>query len=63
MLRMLEQTNALGLGNSSAVYDLKAVNPNRKADVDDRTPAQLIELLGLKGHEVAAVLAALRALG
>lgn len=46
-----------------AVYDLKAVNPNRKADVDDRTPTQLIELIELKGQEVAAVLAALRALG
>lgn len=46
-----------------AVYDLKAVNPNRKADVDDRTPAQLLDLIELKGQEVAAALAALRALG
>ena len=46
-----------------AVYDLKAVNPNRKADVDDRTPSQLLDLIELKGQEVAAVLAALRALG
>ena len=27
----------------NAVYDLKAVNPNRKAEVDTRTPAELIQ--------------------
>ena len=46
----------------NAVYDLKAVNPNRKADVDRRTPAQLLDLIELKGREVADALARLRAL-
>lgn len=32
-----------------AVYDLKAVNPNKKADVDARTPGQLLDLIESKG--------------
>jgi type I restriction enzyme M protein len=43
-----------------AVYDLKAVNPNRKAESDTRTPAQLLDLIEMKGHEVAEAIAALR---
>ena len=46
----------------NAVYDLKAVNPNRKADVDRRTPAELLDLIEAKGREVAEALSALRAL-
>lgn len=46
----------------NAVYDLKAVNPNRKVEVDTRTPAELIDLIGAKGGEVAAALASLRSL-
>jgi type I restriction enzyme M protein len=46
----------------NAVYDLKAVNPNRKADVDRRTPAELLDLIEAKGREVAESLARLRAL-
>lgn len=45
-----------------AAYDLKAVNPNRKADVDRRTPAELLDLIEAKGREVAEALTALRAL-
>ena len=45
-----------------AVYDLKAVNPNEKAEVDTRTPAQLLDLIEVKGKEVNEALAALRAL-
>ena len=44
----------------NAVYDLKAVNPNRKADVDRRTPAELLDLIEAKGREVAQALAVLR---
>jgi type I restriction-modification system DNA methylase subunit len=44
----------------NAVYDLKAVNPNRKADVDSRTPAELLDLIEAKGREIAAALAILR---
>lgn len=46
-----------------AAYDLKAVNPNKKAEVDDRTPAQLLDLIDLKSKEVAEALSKLRALG
>lgn len=46
----------------NAVYDLKAVNPNRKADVDTRTPRQLLDLIDLKGKEVAEALSTLRAM-
>jgi len=43
-----------------AVYDLKAVNPHRKPDVDTRTPEELIAFIEAKGHEIAEALAALR---
>ncbi|MDX2197836.1 MAG: N-6 DNA methylase [Phycisphaerae bacterium] len=46
----------------NAVYDLKAVNPNRKANVDTRTPRQLLDLIDLKGKEVAEALSTLRAM-
>lgn len=46
-----------------AVYDLKAVNPNKKAEVDDRTPAELLDLIELRGREVTEALATLRAMG
>lgn len=46
-----------------SAYDLKAVNPNRKAEVDDRTPAQLLDFIEAQGKEVAAALAELRAMG
>lgn len=49
-------------GIESAVYDLKAVNPNRKAEVDHRTPAELLDLVEAKGREVAEALARLRAM-
>lgn len=44
----------------NAVYDLKAVNPNKQSDEDTRTPADLLDLIEAKGREVAAALAALR---
>jgi type I restriction enzyme M protein len=44
----------------NAVYDLKAVNPNRKAVVDTRTPAELLDLIEAKGREVTEALAILR---
>lgn len=46
----------------NAVYDLKAVNPNRKEAVDTRTPRQLLDLIDLKGKEVAEALSTLRAM-
>ena len=46
----------------NASYDLKAVNPNRKAVVDTRTPNELMDLIEAKGQEVAAALNRLRSL-
>jgi type I restriction enzyme M protein len=43
-----------------AVYDLKAVNPNKKPNVDTRTPEDLMDIIEAKGKEVAAALATLR---
>lgn len=44
-------------------FDLKAVNPNRKAVVDERTPEQILDEIEARGREVAAALAELRAKG
>jgi len=43
-----------------AVYDLKAVNPNRKAEVDTRTPEELLQVIEAKGREVVEALAVLK---
>ncbi len=43
-----------------AVYDLKAVNPHKKPNVDTRTPEDLMNIIEAKGKEVADALAALR---
>jgi type I restriction enzyme M protein len=43
-------------------YDLKAVNPNAKADEDTRTPEELLNLIEEKGREVSAAIAELRRL-
>lgn len=43
-----------------AVYDLKAVNPHRKPEVDTRTPEELIAFIEAKGREIAEALAALQ---
>ena len=37
----------------NAVYDLKAVNPHRKAEIDRRTPAELFDLVEATGLEIA----------
>ena len=43
-----------------AVYDLKAVNPNKKPKVDTRTPEELLDIIKAKGKEIAEALAVLR---
>lgn len=45
-----------------AVYDLKAVNPHRKPQVDERTPEELMAIIEAKGREIAGALAALRSI-
>jgi type I restriction enzyme M protein len=42
-------------------YDLKAVNPNRKVEVDERTPEEILDAIEAKGREVAEALVELRA--
>jgi type I restriction enzyme M protein len=46
-----------------AVYDLKAVNPHRKPDVDERTPEELMTIIEARGREISEALAALRQSG
>ena len=62
LLKEARQATNKAEGIESAVYDLKVVNPHRKAEVDQRTPAELLDLVEAKGREVAEALAALRAL-
>ena len=44
----------------NAVYDLKAVNPNKTSDTDTRTPEELLAIIEAKGKEIEAALALLR---
>lgn len=43
-------------------YDLKAINPNQRQNEDTRTPDELLDLIEVKGREVAEALASLRRL-
>ena len=43
-------------------YDLKAVNPNRKEEIDTRTPEELLDIIEQKGSEIQEALAMLRGL-
>ena len=45
-----------------AVYDLKAVNPNKQAEEDKRTPAELLDIIEAKGRDVVEALPQLRSL-
>lgn len=46
----------------AAVYDLKAVNPNAREDVDKRTPGEIIETIEAHGRTVDLALAKLKKL-
>jgi type I restriction enzyme M protein len=41
-------------------YDIKAVNPHARVDVDTRTPAELLDLIEQKGKEVDEAIKKLR---
>jgi len=43
-----------------AVYDVKAVNPNKRPVVDTRTPEELLNIIETKGKEIGEALATLR---
>lgn len=45
------------------VYDLKAVNPNKKQTLDERSPEELIGIIEAKGWEISAALGELRKTG
>jgi len=45
-----------------AAFDLKAVNPNAKSEVDTRTPEELLSLIEEKQKEITAALSTLRSL-
>lgn len=60
MTREKNRLDAKAKEIEDAVYDLKAVNPNKKPVVDTRTPEELIDIIEEKGREVAEALAALR---
>ena len=41
-------------------FDLKAVNPNARVEQDQRTPADLLDIIEAKQKEIAGLVAALR---
>jgi type I restriction enzyme M protein len=43
--------------------DIKAVNPYRKPNVDERTPEELMAIIEAKGRAISEALAALRQSG
>jgi type I restriction enzyme M protein len=45
-----------------AVYDLKAVNANKKPFIDIRTPEELLDIIEAKGREIKQSLATLKKL-
>lgn len=45
-----------------AVYDLKAVNPNKKPIIDTRAPEELLDIIETKGREIQQSLETLRKL-
>lgn len=60
--RAARESRAKAQSIEDAVYDLKAVNPNRASDEDTRTPAELLDYIDRKGREADAALARLRSL-
>jgi type I restriction enzyme M protein len=62
LVKQSREASAKADSIENAVYDLKAVNPNRKAEVDTRTPSELLDVIESKGAEVAKAIAELREL-
>lgn len=61
-LREARDAEAKAVVIENAVYDLKAVNPNRKTVEDKRTPSEIIAVIDEKGSEVDVALGRLRTL-
>ncbi len=62
MKREAREASAKAEAIENAVYDLKAVNPNRTNHEDRRTPEELLALIAEKGREADAALERLRQL-
>ena len=60
--REARESLAKGEAIEDAVYDLKAVNPNRASEQDTRTPTQLLDFITEKGRDADAALGRLRKL-
>jgi type I restriction enzyme M protein len=61
-LRDAREAEAKATQIENAVYDLKAVNPNRVVEEDQRTPLEIIETIEEKGKEADFALLRLHAL-
>ena len=62
LLREARENQSKAETLENAVYDLKAVNPNRTTETDRRTPTELLDFIETKGREADAALARLRGL-
>ena len=62
MERAARESLAKAESIENAVYDLKAVNPNRATEEDTRTPVELLDFIAAKGREADAALSRLRTL-
>ncbi len=60
LTREARELTAKAKAIEDAVYDLKAVNPNKKQDVDAREPEELVAVIEERGREIAAALARLK---
>ena len=61
-VREAREAESKALAIENAVYDLKAVNPNRVVQEDTRTPLEILKVIEEKGKEADSALARLQAL-
>ncbi len=62
ILRQARATQSEAQTIEDAIYDLKAVNPNRVIETDQRSPAELLDTIAAQGLEADAALTRLRKL-
>lgn len=60
LTREARELTAKAKAIEDAVYDLKAVNPNKKQEVDAREPEELVAVIEEKGRDIAEALARLK---
>ena len=53
---MEERLKNAGADEKNAAYDLKAVNPNKKPEIDARAPEELLKIIEAKGREISKAL-------